>query len=210
MVNGVWNHALGGLGCYVMGYRDTSQRCKACNSHSVAAYCSHLGKKGNSKKKRKEGTSSLQLVQSKLFSVRAVRLPWQAHRLLPWEWLMLGNPFAQFDGPIGENMVSNLGKHWEHESRRHVKCQKGTSRTLHLYEMGAISLPEVITIAPLMEMRNYWKQLINCKSSRVARNSYLYHLLCLTQLSCSSSSTLYKRIRKRWCMYRPPHVGQHG
>lgn len=122
---------------------------------------------------------------------------------------MLGNPFAWFNGSIGEKMVCNLSKCWKCESQKHVKCQKGTSRTLHLYEMGVISLPEVITIAPLMEMHNYWKQLINCKSSRVARSSCLNHLLCLTQLSCSSSSlTFYKRICKTCCTYRPSHVGQ--
>lgn len=119
-----------------------------------------------------------------------------------------GEQFARFSRCVGENIASNLGKLWEWESKRHVKCQKGTSRTLHLYEMGVISLPEVITIAPLMEMCNYWKQLINCKSSRVARSSYLYHLLCLTQLRCSSS--YYKRNSKTHHTYRPLYVGQHS
>lgn len=188
------------------GYRDASHKWKTCNSHSVTAYCSLLEKK----QQQKNWTSSLRLLQSKLFTVRAVRLPWHVYRLLPRDWQMLGNPFAWFGESIGENMVSNLGKRWECESRKRVKCQKGTGRTLHLYEMGVISLPEVITIAPLMEMRNYWKQLINCESSRVARSSYLYHLLCLTQLSCSSSSTFYKRIGKTCCTYRHSHVGQHS
>lgn len=126
------------------------------------------------------------------------------YRLLLWDRQMLRNPFAWFNESIGENTVSNLGKRWEHEQR--VKCQKGTGRTLHLYEMGVISLPEVITIAPLMEMHNYWKQLINCKSSRVARSSYLYHLLCLTQLEMLLLLHLYKRIGKRCCTFR--HAGQ--
>lgn len=121
---------------------------------------------------------------------------------------MLGSQFARFDRSVGENMASNLSKLWEWESKRHVKCQEGSSRTLHLYEMGVISLPEVITVAPLMEMCNYWKQLINCKSSRVATTSYLYHLLCLTQLRCSSSC--YKRNSKTHSMYRPLYVGQHS
>lgn len=204
MVNGMQKHVLGVLGCHVMGYRDASHKRKTCNCHSVTAYCSHLKKKSN----KKNWTSSLQLLQSKLFTVCAVRLPWHAYRLLPRDWQMLGNPFARFGESIGDNTVSNLGKRWERESRKCVKCQKGTGRTLHLYEMGVISLPEVITIAPLMEMHNYWKQLINCKSSRVARSSYLYHLLCLTHLSCSSSFTFCKRIGKTCCTYRPSHVGQ--
>lgn len=199
-------HVLGGLGCYVMVYREASHKWKPGNSHSVTAYWSHLEKK----KKKKKWTSSLRFLQSKLFTVRAARLPWHAYRLLPRDWQMLGNLFARFGESIGENMVSNLGKRWERKSRKRVKCQKGTGRTLHLYEMGVISLPEVITIAPLMEMHNYWKQLINCKSSRVARSSYLYHLLCLTQLSCSSSSTFYKRIGKTCCTYRLSHVGQRS
>lgn len=179
-----------------------SHKWKTCNSHSVTAWCGHLGKKN-------PGTSSLWLLQSKLFTERAVRLPWQAYRLLPRDWQMLGNPFAWFNESVGEKMVCNLGKRWKREWRKRVKCQKGTSRTLHLYEMGVISLPEVITIAPLMEMPNYWKQLINCKSSRVSRSSYLNHLLCLTQLSCSSSSiTFYKKISKTCLRYRPSHVGQ--
>lgn len=135
--------------------------------------------------------------------------PIEVYRLLPQDRQILGNPFAWFNGSVGEKMVCNLSKCWKCESQKHVKCQKGTGRTLHLYEMGVISLPEVITIAPLMEMHNYWKQLINFKSSRVARSSYLNHLLCLTQLSCSSSSiTFYKRISKTCCTYRPSHVGQ--
>ena len=203
------NHVLGVLGCHVMGYRDASHKWKTCNSHSVTAYCSYLEKKATKKRQQKK----IELVHCsycKASSLRAVRLPWHAYRLLPRDWQMLGNPFTQFGESIGENMVSNLGKRWECESRKCVKCQKGTGRTLHLYEMGVISLPEVITVAPLMEMHNYWKQLINCKSSRVARSSYLYHLLCLTQLSCSSSSTFYKRISKTCCTYRPSHVGQRS
>lgn len=102
----------------------------------------------------KSRTSSLWLLQSKLFTEPAVRLPWQGYRLLPQDWQMLGKPFAWFDESIGEKMVCNLGKRWKRKSQKRVKCQKGAGRTLHLYEMGVISLLEVITLHP------WWKCII--------------------------------------------------
>lgn len=129
-----------------------SHKWKPCNPHPVTACCSHLGKSHNNNKNPR--TSSLWLLQSKLFIERAVRLPWQAYKLLPRDWQMLGNPFAWLDEYIGEKMVCNLSKHWKRKSQKRVKCQKGTGRTLHLYEMGVISLPEVITLHP------WWKCII--------------------------------------------------
>lgn len=62
-----------------------SHKWKTCNSHSMTAWCSHLGKSGctATTTTKKPRTSSLWLLQSKLFTARAVRLPWQAYRLLP-------------------------------------------------------------------------------------------------------------------------------
>lgn len=89
------------------------------------------------------------------------------------------------------------------------KVPKGSRQNITLVWNGSNLITRGDNIAPLMEMHNYWKQLINCKSSRVARSSHLNYLLCLTQLSCSSSSiTFYKRISKTCCTYRPSHVGQ--